>query len=82
MPEAMRHGLCTTHPHPGLWASASPPARGLAASICGRCPALVPCATWALHLPPGDPLVWGGMTPAQRQRIRRAQQRAAARPAA
>jgi hypothetical protein len=59
-----------------LWDSADPADRELAALVCTmECRLLNECLIWAmLNLPPSDTGIWGGFTPAQRQRIARAAQ--------
>ena len=51
----------------------APPAAQLAAAraICARCPVTEQCLGWALRA--GEPVgIWGGTTPEERRRTRRA----------
>jgi WhiB family redox-sensing transcriptional regulator len=53
-------------------AESGPAVRQIAAAkaICGRCPALAHCRSWALST--GEPDgIWGGLTPTERRRARR-----------
>jgi hypothetical protein len=72
MPPEMANGLCTRAPDPDLWSSRRPAERAAAVKVCQRCPALEPCREWSLNLPVRDEsTIWGGMTGAQRIRLKR-----------
>ena len=49
--ELADHGLCASHPEPGLWASDKPAERKAAQRVCWTCPVIMLCAEWAAHLP-------------------------------
>jgi Transcription factor WhiB len=79
MPEALRSGTCARHPRPRLWEGLTPADREEAVSLCRACPAVAPCAAWALSLRPVQDEgsdVLGGLTQPERARIRRERQRA------
>lgn len=63
-------GLCATHPNPGWWTSARPLEREAAAVVCGYCPALELCRTWALGLPLADNAIYAAMDSRARRQAR------------
>jgi hypothetical protein len=82
-PPSAPHPLRAPHLADGICAQPSqdpdvwhrPSATTLALALCARCPVLAPCQAWALTVPPDDPSVLGGTTPADRRAIRREHQR-------
>lgn len=77
MSEPWRHlAACRGH-NPEYWFAQKhysthnlTPAAQKAVTICQTCPVKNPCATWAITKPENDG-IWGGLTPEQRQGIRR-----------
>jgi transcription factor WhiB len=67
-------GICARYPDPDVWHRTG--SRPLALALCARCPVLAPCRAWAATVPPDDPSVLGGTTPADRLATRRARQAA------
>jgi len=69
-------GLCSTLPSQtrAWWSSDLPSERKAAALACAGCPVLAPCEAWALSVTGyyTSGVVYGGMTPAQLRRRRRA----------
>lgn len=49
-----------------------PSTNAQAKAVCGRCPVIAACRTWALTCPdPAQGMVAGGLTPPERNRVRR-----------
>lgn len=67
-------GICASWPDADVWHRQG--SRPLALALCARCPVLAPCAAWATTVPPDDPAVIGGTTPADRRQARQARQAA------
>lgn len=81
MPAELASGLCAAPgADPDLWASTRPSDRQRAKAVCGRCPVLGACRSWALAaLPDSDSATYAAMTAPERRRQRQARLAEAAR---
>jgi len=78
MPDWMKHGICSQTDPELFFPEQGSNDRGRAAkSVCAKCPVRVPCGRYAILRP--DLLgIWGGLTAAERDRIRKYRGRKAA----
>lgn len=72
--ELAEAGLCARHPHPEWWTSDRADEREAAATVCGWCPVLARCRSWALGLPSADNAVYGATDSRARREMRQALQ--------
>jgi hypothetical protein len=73
VPPDWTRSRCSAHPQPDLWSSSSPAERRRAIFICHHCPVEQQCRAYSLSLPLTDKSVWGGLSPADRRELSRAQ---------
>ena len=65
-----RQALCVGHPDRGAWFSEDPEAIRRAVAVCRACPVRFQCLCFAIDTREDDG-IWGGVSPAERHRIRR-----------
>ena len=71
MAEWMKDAACRDHEDPDLWfPGADRDNTLLAKAICAECPVQIDCLTYA-RTERIDHGIWGGLTPAERRKIRR-----------
>jgi WhiB family redox-sensing transcriptional regulator len=66
-----RQALCAGHPDRGAWFPENPQDAKRAKAVCRACPVAAECLAFALKTGQNEG-IWGGTTPYERRRLRRA----------